>query len=327
MSILYVNTQGAKLRHSGGRFIVMQGEEELLSQPEASVDSVVLMGYAQMSTQAVHALLDAGIPVIYLSRGGRFKGMLQPGYLKNVQLRLAQYEASLDAVLAVGVAREIVRSKLDASQKTLARWRQRQWLEDAEPGLAIAEWMQKLNGAESVEAVRAIEAMSAKLYFEALGQTLPPPFEWNGRNRQPPLDPVNALLSLTYMMLTGECVGACYPAGLDPFVGFLHQLDYGRPSLALDLLEPFRPALCDRFVMRLLQQEVFHPEDFCQSEENGCRLHADRFADYIHAYAEYMHEADDNRRGKAVGEMARRIAEAVNIRQPVVFGDILGGWA
>jgi CRISP-associated protein Cas1 len=327
MSILYVNTQGAKLRHSGGRFIAMRGDEELLSQPEASVDSVVLMGYVQISTQAVHALLDAGIPVIYLSRAGRFKGMLQPGYPKNVQLRLAQYDASLDASFAVDMAREIVRAKLDASQKTLSRWRQRQWLEDAEPGRAIAQRSRELDASETVESVRAIEAMSAKLYFDALGQTLPPPFEWNGRNRQPPLDPVNALLSLTYMMLTGECVGACYPAGLDPFVGFLHQLDYGRPSLALDLLEPFRPALCDRFVMRLLQQEVFHPDDFCHSEENGCRLQADRFADYIRAYAEYMHEADGNRRGKSVGDMARRIADAIKARQSAQFGDLLGGWA
>lgn len=314
MSILYVNTQGACLRHSGGRFVVTQGDEELTSQPEAAVDSVVVMGYAQVTTQAAHSLLDAGIPLIYLSRGGRFKGMLQPGYPRNMHVRLAQYEASLDASFALEMARGVVDRKVQESLETLKRWRQQQWLSQRKQAEAIRRFRSELGQAESLERVRGIEAAAAKTYFEALGASLPPGFVWNGRNRQPPLDPVNALLSLTYMMVTSECVSACYPAGLDPFIGFLHQLDYGRPSLALDLVEPFRPAICDRFVMRLLHTEVLHPDDFLHTEENGCRLRAERFKVYIENYAEYVHGPREAQRGRAVPALARQMAEIIRSR-------------
>ena len=315
MSILYINTQGACLRHSGGRFVVTQGDEELTSQPEASVDSVVLMGYAQVTTHAAHALLDAGVPLVYLTRNGRFKGMLQPGYPRNMFVRLAQYEASMDAGFSLGMARAVVERKLAESTETLKGWRQQKWLTKNKPSEVIRKALADVANADSVERVRGVEANAARVYFDALGEALPPGFVWNGRNRQPPRDPVNALLSLTYMMMTSECVSACYPAGLDPFIGFLHQLDYGRPSLALDLLEPFRPAVCDRFVMRLLHTEVVHPEDFVLTEENGCRLKPERFKVYIENYAEYVHGEREAQRGRAVPALARQVAEAIRERK------------
>lgn len=291
MSMVYINTQGAWLRKSGGRFVVMKGEEELSSIPESSVDGVVLMGSVQVSTQAVHELLEQGIPVMYLSQGGHFKGMLQPGYPRNVFLRLAQYEASLNADFAVSIAREVVRSKLSNQLTSIRKWRRNGWTEEpAEIAPeAIGECLVRLDGAANVAELMGFEAQASRCYFDELGAALPAPFTWEGRNRQPPKDPVNALLSLTYMMVTGECVSACYVAGLDPFVGFLHQLDYGRPSLALDLIEPLRSVFCDHFVLRILQAEVFTAEHFVFTDDKGCRLKPGEFARYLDAYESFVH--------------------------------------
>ena len=139
------------------------------------------------------------------------------------------------------------------------------------------------------------EAHYARDYFDVLGSALPAEYVWEGRNRQPPRDPVNALLSLSYMMILAEVVSSCYARGVDPFVGFLHQLEYGRPSLALDVLEPLRSVFADQYVMGALQGERYTPEMFTYSEEQGCRLSGDAFRLYIGDFEAFCHEPRSTR--------------------------------
>ncbi len=289
MSMLHITTQGAGLKIRAGRFVVVKGEDELASLPQAAIDGVVAWGCVQVSSRAVQTILASGIPLVYLTRSGSFRGILEPGYSKNVFVRLAQYEASLDAEFAVGFAREAVRQKLAQELRLISSWERNGWntTNQADTRAVIRRLMEALPEKQTVDAIRGIEAAAARAYFSAWGQCLPPPFCWQGRNRQPPRDPVNALLSLTYMVALGEVVGICYSRGLDPSVGFLHQLDYGRPSFALDLLEPLRSGYCDRFVMSIMQSESLSPDDFTETPSDGCRLRPESLGRFLSAFAEY----------------------------------------
>ena len=315
MSVLYVTTPGAYVRKSGGRVTVSLKERELASVPLALIDSVVLFGPVQVSTQAMHELLAAGISMTLHSRAGRFLGLLHSGLPKNIFVRLAQCEAASHPVLALETARNIVRAKTESQRHTLSLWRTRHWLDaDARD---FASDRPDIAAAKTVVALQLAEAHLAKTYYGLLGVALPPPFEWKGRTRRPPRDPVNALLSLTYMCAVGEAVGACYATGLDPFIGFLHQLDYGRPSLALDLIEPLRPRWCDHFVMSLLQREAFSPDDFTHSPAAGCRLAPESLPRFFKAYGEWAdHSGTGSSLRTALGTLARHTADATRRREP-----------
>lgn len=280
MSTLYIATQGAVLRCRAGRFVVTKGENTLQEMPEVALDAALLLGYVQVTTQAAHTIMERGVPLLYLSRTGKFRGMLQPGYPKNVFRRMAQYDASLDLDFAHDIACAFVQAKLESQHATLQKWCRNAWLDhfNTDPWENITR---KTHRVETHEALLGIEAAAAAEYFNAFGDCLPPPFWWDGRNRFPPKDPPNALLSLTYMLTVGEAVSICYASGLDPSIGFLHTLDYGRPSLALDLIEPLRAPICDHFVMRLLQREIFSLDDFEPASESGCRMKPDALKRFL----------------------------------------------
>jgi CRISPR-associated protein Cas1 len=284
MSILYVHTQGAQLRLQAGRFVVLKGDEKIAAIPEVAVDCVVLLGNIQTSTQAVHALLDRGIPLLYLARSGRFKGILQPGFPRDAHIRFSQYEAFLDLDWSLAAARCTVEAKIAAQQATIRKWARNRWIVDSTPAERIADFSEHLETMTDRASIRAVEASASVAYYKLFAQALPAPFVWQGRNRRPPLDPVNSLLSFTYMLAVGEAVGVCYALGLDPLIGLLHEMDHGRPSLALDLIEPVRSLCCDHFVLRQLHSDSYVPEDFSYDEEEGCRFMPDALSRHITAF-------------------------------------------
>ncbi len=316
MSNLYITTQGASLRKRGGTFVVARGDSELCTMPGAMVEAVLLFGHVQVTTQAAHALLDEGIPLLYLTMGGGFKGMLQPGCPKNTEARLSQYEASLRREDALAIARAMVDAKLASSLSVLDRWTRNGWNREAR---ATARELRRLRGrlgaCATVGSLRAVEGQAAALYFGALGDALPPEFTWQGRNRQPPRDPVNALLSLTYMLLLGRAVAQCFATGLDPNVGFLHQLEYGRPSLALDLLEPLRAPCCDQFVLRTLQSEELDPGDFKQEETLGCRLRPEALPRFLAGFQAWS-DPEGSPAARLLPRLARELRESIRDRRP-----------
>jgi CRISPR-associated protein Cas1 len=298
VSILYVSEQGAYLHKNAGRFVVTKGDEELLSVPEAAVEQVVVFGNVQISTQAVSEFLAQGIDLIYLTYNGKFKGILQSGYPKNTSLRLLQYECALDPVYRLAAARAIVDAKCVSESSALSLWKKRKIL-DPKTGESVARNIdicrKSLPTKHDVSALMGQEAAAARSYFDAFGEVIPLPFLWEGRNRQPPRDPVNALISLTYMMVLSEIVSRCYAHSVDPFVGFLHMPDYGRPNLALDLLEPFRAVYCDDFVLRLLHSDVFSSDDFLYSSADGCRLRKEAMNEYLGKYRVFREKGSGNR--------------------------------
>jgi len=232
------------------------------------INQVSLMGNVQISTQAVQALCESGVPVCYFSMGGWFYGITMGMNQKNVFLRRSQFRLAEEGSFARSLARELVAGKI-RNQRTLL---QRNHVEPKKSTLAgLKEMADRAERAGSLEELLGIEGNAARLYFGDFAGMIKPDegektadlrFDFEGRNRRPPRDPVNALLSLAYSLLAKDLTVAAYAVGFDPFIGFYHQPRYGRPALALDLMEPFRPLIADSAVLTAVNTGMVTERDF-----------------------------------------------------------------
>jgi len=272
MATLYVTEPGARIEKEYRRLLVTKDDDTLLAVPLGRVSEVVLVGTVGATTPALLMLLDEGIPLSFVTRTGQLRGRLAPPSPKNLPLRHAQYDRARDPAFCLAVGRAIVDGKLRNSRALAYRMRR------ARPQIA-AEWLERIERA--VEAVaqagdldtlRGVEGSAAKAYFEVLRQALRPEMTFEKRTRRPPRDPVNALLSLGYTLLTQNLITACEVVGLDPYDGFFHADKYGRPALALDLVEEFRGPVVDSVVQLVVNKRVVGPGDFEEGREGGIYL-------------------------------------------------------
>lgn len=270
LNTLYVQTQGSYLRldHETLRLEV---ERKVVGQvPLRHIGGMVVFGNVMVSPFLIHRFGDEGRSLVWMSRGGRFKCRLSGPVTGNVLLRKAQYTAQSDPELAMEVARSIVAGKVKNSRTVVQRAaretdepQDRAALEDASNLLAAS--LRAAARARTLDEVRGAEGRAGRIYFEVFGRMVRADrdeFSFNGRNRRPPRDRVNALLSFVYALVRGDCVSACEGVGLDPQFGYLHALRSGRPSLALDLMEELRPTLADRLVLTLINREQLTANDF-----------------------------------------------------------------
>jgi CRISPR-associated protein Cas1 len=268
---LYVNSQGFKLGKSGAVLQVKDKEKLVQEVRIGEICQVNLMGNVQITTQAVQALCAAEVPICYFSMGGWFYGITMGLNTRNVFLRRSQFRMAEQEYFARAIARRLVAGKI-RNQRTLL---QRNHVEPKRQTLAaMKEMAERAEEAGSLEELLGIEGNAARMYFgefagmmkpdeEAGGDALP--FEMNGRNRRPPRDPVNAMLSLGYSVLAKDLTVACYAVGFDPYVGFYHQPRFGRPALALDLMEPFRALIVDSAVLTAVNTGMVTTRDFVRA--------------------------------------------------------------
>jgi CRISPR-associated protein Cas1 len=229
------------------------------------VKAIYLYGAVQLTAQATQHCLDRSIDVSYFSPAGRFLGLLRGLPASGVDARLGQYRLFAEPGLRLKLAAEVVRGKIHNQRVLLMRngeapeWTLR----------SLATLRDRACKAGDIQELLGIEGAAAALYFEQFGTMLKERGEWkfdfNSRNRRPPRDPVNALLSMGYSMLAKELSGVCHSVGLDPFLGFYHQPRYGRPALALDLMEEFRPLIADSIALSLINRGELKPSDFISS--------------------------------------------------------------
>ena len=257
---VYVQDQGARVGVDGERLVIKTSEGKVEARlPNTS--HVALYGNVQISTQAVRVLLDRSIPLLYFSYGGWFMGRTIGLDSNNVDLRVAQYRAAADEPRSLAVARRFVAAKLRNARTMVRR-------NEPTPDLVLLGHLEtlakKAEDAGSVESLLGLEGTGARAYFEGFARALADSsgFELDGRNRRPPRDPVNALLSFAYSLLVKECVLALSVAGLDPMLGFYHRPRFGRPALALDMMEEFRPLLADSVVLGAVNNGVITRDDF-----------------------------------------------------------------
>jgi len=269
--VLVVQTPGAQIGQRGDELLVSVKGEDVRKLPGQQVRAIYCYGAVQITAQAVETCLELGIEVSYFSPAGRFLGMLGGLPASGVDARRGQYRLFELPGVRLQLAREVIRAKIHNQRVMLMRNGE---VPDRVLNL-MAGFRDATESACDLTGLLGIEGSAAALYFEQFDSMLKQhddwKFDWRGRNRRPPRDPVNALLSLGYSMLAKELTGVCHSVGLDPFLGFMHQPRYGRPALALDLMEEFRPLVADSVAISLINRGELGPEDFMASA-NGTFL-------------------------------------------------------
>lgn len=263
MPAVYVTESGARVEKEYQRLLVTKDDEVLLSVPFQQVTLLVLVGAGVgVTTPALHALLAQGTPLWLVRRSGDLIGHLAPPVSANLTLRRAQYQRCVEPAFQLEVGRAILAAKLH-NQRVLAlriARRDPQVVDEALATLRANE--EALAAAPDSASLLGLEGSAAKAYFSVYRQAFSPDWHFDNRNRRPPRDPINALLSLGYTLLVNVLMAALESVGLDPYQGILHAEARNRPALALDLLEEFRAPLVDSLALALTRRRMIAPTDF-----------------------------------------------------------------
>lgn len=301
LNTVYVTTEGAWLRKDGQN-IVMELEGETRARlPAHMLESLVCFGRVLVSPPLLGYCAEQGISVCYLSRNGKFLARLEGPVSGNVLLRREQYRRTDDPARCAGIVRNILIGKVHNQRAVVSRGL-RDYGDDLSPlardALIHTDKRLKRIGARllaetSVEILRGLEGEAAQAYFSVFDSLIRVPdatMRFAGRSRRPPLDATNALLSFFYTLLTHDCRSALETVGLDPAVGFLHRDRPGRPSLALDLVEEFRPALADRLTLSLINRKQVSARDFMRMDNGAVLLKEEARKTVLTAYQERKRE-------------------------------------
>ena len=275
--VLFLNTQGFRVGCNDEVLKVKEKDRTVEEVRVSDVSQVVLFGNIQITTQTIQLLCEHDIPVTFFSMGGWFYGLARGHGMKNVLVRIAQFRASMDEAMCLRLARQFVRGKIH-NHRVLFMRNHEQPSERVK--LRLGQAREDLERAASLDELLGMEGAAAAEYFREFSGMLRNPeaddipdvpigpeapwarFDFTTRNRRPPTDPVNALLSLAYSLLAKECTVAAYAVGLDPYVGFYHQPRHGRPALALDVMEEFRPLIAESAVLTAVNNRYVVPVDF-----------------------------------------------------------------
>jgi CRISPR-associated protein Cas1 len=271
--VVYLQSKGGYVRKQGHHLVYFTEEEET-KVPLEQISQVVVFGPIQLTTQTISVLLDLDIPTFFLSAKGRFRGALFPAPTRNSNLRLLQYRAFDNPEIKLLLSKEIVKAKILNTRTLYMRSLRNQEPEDqtqtessGEVAKTLKQFSEAVERADSLDTLLGLEGAAARSYFSNFSKLLRTNtkelgFSFEHRNRRPPVDPVNALLSLAYSLLAKECFSAILTVGFDPYFGFYHGQRGGRPSLALDLMEEFRTVLADSVVLTLLNKQMLSLDDF-----------------------------------------------------------------
>jgi len=278
MPTLYLNGDTTEARrHNRGVEVtrIDEAADDIKSMhvPFFDVERVVVVGQAQLSTPLIQGFARHGVPVHFTTTRGRWLGAFYPNANGHALRRLRQYDLARNAKFALTIAKRAVVAKIRNSRRVLQRLGANRDMAAAAEQLdacnTLLAMANQAEGADNLDSLRGCEGYAAAVYFKRISAFFPEELPFNGRNRRPPRDAANALMSWTYTIVLGEVDCAVRTAGLDPCLGFLHEISYGRPSLSLDLLEPLRPSLCDMLVLRLLNHKLLRPEHFEYHADDG----------------------------------------------------------
>ena len=290
MPVLYLVEQGATVHKEGDNFLVVKEGVALQKVPAAKVEQVVVFGNVHLTIPVLHTLLLQGVDCVFCSSTGRFHGRLLSQESGFGLLRLAQLRAVTQEDGKLSVARAMVRGKLSNQRTLLLRYAREgvggQEVRQAVQGLE--ELLRDLEHVRGAARLHGVEGQGSALYYQGFRAVLRQNLGFQRRQRRPPRDPVNSLLSFGYTLLAYAVQSAVRTVGLDPFLGFLHEVRSSRPSLALDLMEEFRPVIVDSVVLRVLNTRELTPQDFEEvPEEDGMvRLRPDGMRAFLARYEE-----------------------------------------
>ena len=288
MSVIYVKEQGAYVKKCGRRIQVEKEGKRLADLPVFQVTNMNIIGNVQVTTQALHFLMQEGIDVSFLSRSGTYIGHMTAVTSKNIFLRLAQYDCYRDIEKRLNIARRIVENKVNNQVALIKNFRWKSEEYDRKKDLnEIGKIMKTLKDKTTTNEIMGVEGICSAIYFRAYGHMFRCRISFPGRNRRPPRDPINVMLSLAYTFLTKEVASALEAESFETYLGFLHGIRYGRKSLALDIVEEFRQPVIDRLVLRLFNKQMMSEYDF-DFEDGIVLLREESFKKFCMEYEKWM---------------------------------------
>jgi CRISPR-associated protein Cas1 len=298
--------------------------EVLLEIPCADIDQVMLFGNVQVTTQALQELLQHGIELSLFTYRGKLIGQLTPPKSKNILLRIEQFKKYQDDEFRLSVAKTCVQRKIDSMLTILKTYKKHHSdIFSSEELLKLTGWKQQAQKATTTDSLLGFEGSASSYYFQLFGRMFRSPWKFEGRNRRPPKDPVNSILSFGYVVVGAEIQSLLEGAGFDPFLGFYHATAYGRPSLALDLLEEYRHSFIDHLAIQAFNQGIFNSDDFSRPAEGGVMLNTTGkkkfFQQYEKLAGRYSGAVARQNRGFRVQfqQRIRELAKLVGTIQPM----------
>lgn len=285
MSYLYVNEQGARIGVDGG-YITVQMKNDLLRKiPSETLENISLFGNVSITTQAMQRCLKLGITLNFFSSNGRYYGHLTPTARCRITRQRKQFAMTEEDNFVQAFTREILGAKIHNQKVVLKRYLTKQTPEILEAVKQIENAERKLCRCESLDEMKGYEGIAARYYFAALSEIIESDFKFFGRNRMPPKDPFNSMLSLGYTLLMHEIYGLIEGHGLNAYAGFLHQDREKHPTLASDLMEEWRAVIVDSVVLSLIQGHEIPIDGFQDDHETGgILLMNDTFRIFVRKY-------------------------------------------
>jgi len=300
LNTLYLTTPETCLYKEGETVVVKIEREKRLQVPIHHLQAIVCLGAVYLSPELMHLCLERDVAVSFLTERGRFLGRLEGLDQSGALLRLNQHQAYADTPQSLALAKSMVQGKL-ANQRHVLQRSAREANGDramalTEAAARIPRIQNQVDRMETHDQVRGCEGEGAATYFKVFGLMVRQQresFPWKGRNRRPPMDALNALLSFSYALLLGDCLSAIQSVGMDPALGFLHTFRPGRPALALDLMEHLRPLVADRLALTLVNNQQVDGKGFCITESGAVEMDNDTRKTVITAHqnrkAEVIH--------------------------------------
>lgn len=301
LNTLYLTTDGTYAHLDGDTVIVEIPDRDPVKIPLLHLGAITTFGRITISSSLMQRFAEEGKQISYHDFTGRFKARVIGPTKGNVLLRISQFEAYSDHPLTTSLAKRFVEGKLWNARTIIMRagreaGESQSATELKEVGQKLRHSLNRLESMEigkdsngTVDTIRGIEGEGTKQYFSMMNHLIKvdsTEFSFQNRNKRPPRDPVNALLSFGYSILTNDCVGAVEGVGLDPQIGFLHTLRPGRPALALDLMEEFRFTLVDRVVLNLINRRQISPADFTQRQGGAVEMTDEARKTFLTTYQE-----------------------------------------
>lgn len=292
LNTLYNTMPDRYLSLDGENVVILQDKTEVGRIPLHNIERIMTFGYTGVSPALMGKCVSMGIELVFMNANGNFLARAEGTVNGNVLLRRKQYRAADDAAESLNIAKNMITGKLYNSRWVIERMIRDHGLRvDVEKLKRKSEFLRqsisKAMAAEDVETLRGVEGEGASVYYSVFNDMIlqqKEDFCFESRNKRPPLDRVNALLSFAYSMATGMCASALEAVGLDPYVGFMHTDRPGRRSLALDLVEEFRAPMCDKFVLMLINKRLVSADDFSEYENGAVLLTEEGRRNFITAW-------------------------------------------
>ena len=320
MAIVYFTEQGGKVAKEGSSLFLKKDKDVLVRIPIKNLEALVVFGRISFTPQAIDLLLIEAVPVSLLSIRGRLKGSLRPVGTKNVPLKIKQVKSYSDEGRKKQWVRSLIEAKISNSCEVIEGFRKNH---GQDPNLKnasrkIKSIAERLYNVNEIEKMRAIEGEAARYYFEALPRMCKGELEFRGRSRRPPHDPMNSLISFAYALITAEIVALLFGVGIDPDIGLYHEVRYGRPSMALDVLEEFRHPIADKLAIYINNNRILKNNDFQKGDKNSVTMTDEARKKFLHEYEKRMtaplHKEESKAKSfrdilKRQAERARRFIE------------------